>query len=46
MTKEELAGLVAQGWCTDENKNKEMDTDLAMAITQILWDKVFTNGGS
>ena len=32
MTKEELMGAVARGWCHENNSHKEMDVDLAMAI--------------
>ena len=45
MTKDRLSEIVAQAWCTPENAHKEMDVDLAMAIVDLIWDKVFTNGG-
>ena len=32
-TFEEIAGAVARGWCSPENARKEMDSDLAYAIT-------------
>jgi predicted HAD superfamily Cof-like phosphohydrolase len=35
--KTTIMEAVAQGWCTEDNKNKEMDINLAKAIT----DKVF-----
>lgn len=35
MTREqEVRGAVARGWCHDKNREKEMDSDLAEAITQ------------
>ena len=34
MTREELIGAVARGWCHDENSSKTMDSDLAMAIVE------------
>jgi hypothetical protein len=30
--REELLGAIARGWCSEENKHKIMDSDLAMAI--------------
>lgn len=32
MTREELLGAIARGWCSEENKHKTMDQDLALAI--------------
>ncbi|KKL47361.1 hypothetical protein LCGC14_2336290 [marine sediment metagenome] len=32
MTREELLGAVARGWCSKYNEHKTMDTDLAVAI--------------
>ena len=29
---ESLLGAIARGWCHEKNANKEMDSDLAMAI--------------
>ena len=31
---EEIAGAVARGWCAPENAQKEMDSDLAYAVTR------------
>lgn len=33
LSKEDVMGAVARGWCSDENSSKTMDEDLAMAIT-------------
>ncbi len=33
MTREELMGAVARGWCHGENSGKTMDFNLAVAIT-------------
>ena len=33
MTREELMGAVARGWCHEKNSSKTMDPDLAMALT-------------
>ena len=33
MTKEEILGAVARGWCTPENSHKEVDVVLGEAIT-------------
>ena len=35
-TTQELAGAVARGWCYPQNSHKEMDADLANAITKEL----------
>ncbi|MGI5828478.1 MAG: hypothetical protein ACOX6V_05660 [Patescibacteria group bacterium] len=32
--EKEIAGAVARGWCHPKNSNKEMDSDLAMAIVK------------
>lgn len=32
MTREQLLGAIARGWCHPKNANKEMDGDLALAI--------------
>jgi hypothetical protein len=34
LTREAIHGAVARGWCADPNRHKEMDCDLAEAITQ------------
>ena len=31
--RESIAGAVARGWCSEKNKSKTMDSDLAFAIT-------------
>lgn len=31
---QEIRGAVARGWCHDQNRHKEMDADLAEAISQ------------
>jgi len=31
---QEIRGAVARGWCADANRRKEMDSDLAEAISQ------------
>jgi hypothetical protein len=33
ITYEDIAGAVARGWCSPDNAHKEMDSDLALAIT-------------
>lgn len=33
LTREKIAGAVARGWCWPRNEQKEMDSDLASAIT-------------
>jgi len=33
ITFEDIMQAVARGWCSDANKKKVMDTDLAMAIS-------------
>ena len=37
-TIEELQGLAAQAWCTEKNENKEMDSDLACAFADIMFE--------
>jgi len=32
VTRAELDGAIARGWCHQKNENKEMDSDLAEAI--------------
>lgn len=32
----DIRGAVARGWCADANRNKEMDSDLADAISREL----------
>lgn len=34
---EDIRGAVARGWCDDKNRTKEMDSDLAEAITKEIW---------
>jgi hypothetical protein len=34
LTKEEVLQAVARGWCHENNANKEMDHDLAIAIAE------------
>lgn len=34
LTKEELRGAIARGWCHPANSKKEMDVDLALAIAE------------
>lgn len=36
LLRTELRGVVARGWCSDKNKNKEMDIDLGEAIVEEL----------
>ena len=36
-TYEQILEAVARGWCSDENKNKIMDTDLAVAIAKEVY---------
>lgn len=38
LNKEELLGVVAQGWCTNQNKDKCMDAGLAMGITEAVYN--------
>lgn len=48
MTREELMGAVARGWCHDENPPKTMDVDLAMAIVDevlLELDKIVLSDG-
>ena len=37
ITVEGVRGAVARGWCADENAAKEMDPDLAEAITREVY---------
>lgn len=37
LDKEKLLGVVAQGWCTNKNKDKCMDADLAMDIAEAVY---------
>ena len=32
-TYEEILGAVARGWCSRKNQHKEVDTDLAIAVS-------------
>jgi len=34
--KDTVRGIVAQGWCTEENGHKVMDVDLALAIADAI----------
>jgi hypothetical protein len=43
MTIEEIRRAVARGWCAPENSAKEMDSDLAEAISQEIL-KLFSHG--
>lgn len=38
MTYEQLMGAVARGWCSTANQHKEMDPELASAITARVWE--------
>jgi hypothetical protein len=38
MNREEIAGAVARGWCAPATENKVMDAELAMAITDEVWN--------
>ena len=40
MTIDECRGLAAQAWCTKENENTVMDTDLAEAFAHILQKQI------
>jgi hypothetical protein len=40
MKLETIQGWVAQGWCTSENENKEMDSVLALTIADIIFEKM------
>lgn len=35
--KEEILGAVARGWCSEANKHKVMDTELASAIAEEVY---------
>ena len=37
-TAEEVRGAVARGWCHPSNSHKEMDSDLALAISDEVMD--------
>ena len=37
---EELRGIVAQGYCTDRNKNKVVDPDLLEDIAQAIKERI------
>lgn len=39
---QEVRGAVARGWCAPANTSKEMDSDLAEAITQEIWKMLHT----
>lgn len=34
---EQVCGAVARGWCAPANSHKEMDSDLAVAISKEVW---------
>lgn len=38
ITEEQFIGAFAQAFCTEKNKNKQMDPDLGMAIADILFN--------
>jgi len=38
--KEELLQLLAQAYCTEENKKKELDSTLLTAIADIIYPKI------
>jgi len=40
--KIDLREIVAQAWCTAENKHKEMDADLANAIVEKIGAKILS----
>lgn len=40
----DIAQCVAQGWCTERNKHKAMDSDLAMDIAQAIYNKLNEEG--
>lgn len=40
LTRELIAQAVARGWCSKANELKEMDMDLANAITSEVWCEV------
>jgi len=39
-TYERILEAVARGWCSDENKHKVMDTDLAVAIAKEVYKEL------
>ncbi len=38
MNREEIAGAVARGWCAPTTENRVMDAELALAITNEVWN--------
>jgi hypothetical protein len=38
MTREDIMGAVARGWCAPANVSKKMDSDLALAISEEIWN--------
>lgn len=38
MTREDIMGAVARGWCAPKNEDKVMDSDLALAISEEVWN--------
>lgn len=45
-TYERILGAVARGWCSKENENKVMDTDLAVAIAKEVYTELRLLGES
>lgn len=41
-TYERILGAVARGWCSEENKHKVMDTDLAIAIAKEVYKEIMS----
>lgn len=46
VTDEELRACIAQAWCTDDNRHKEMDIVLADAIFHKLRDRMAVSSGT
>lgn len=40
LTREELLGAIARGWCTERNAYKTMDVELAEDIAEAVWEKL------
>ena len=38
MTREEIMGAVARGWCAPTTENRTMDAELAKAISDEVWN--------
>lgn len=45
MLMQEIRGAVARGWCADANRHKEMDSDLAEAVSQEVYKLMTTTDG-